>query len=64
MRVTGQRILAAYREPSHARSVFELIITAGPFCCSGSCMLAALDVGYWLSLIIACRRRAFSSACS
>jgi omega-6 fatty acid desaturase (delta-12 desaturase) len=47
------RILGRYREPSHSRSVVELIITAGPFVLLWVLMLAALNVGYWLSLIIA-----------
>lgn len=45
--------LGHYREPNHARSVFELIITAGPFVLLWIAMLAALKIGYWLSLIIA-----------
>lgn len=45
--------LGRYREPNHARSVFELIITAGPFVLLWVMMLAALKIGYWLSLIIA-----------
>jgi omega-6 fatty acid desaturase (delta-12 desaturase) len=47
------KILVRYREPSHARSVFELIVTAGPFVLLWILMWAALDIGYWLSLIIA-----------
>jgi acyl-lipid omega-6 desaturase (Delta-12 desaturase) len=47
------KILGRYREPSHTRSVLELIITAGPFVLLWVLMLAALQVGYWLSLIIA-----------
>ncbi len=47
------RILSRYREPSHARSVFELIVTAGSFVLLWALMLAALKIGYWLSLIIA-----------
>ena len=47
------KILGRYREPNHARSVFELMITGGPFVLLWILMWAALDVGYWLSLIIA-----------
>ena len=47
------KILGRYREPSHARSLFELIITVGPFVLLWVLMWIALDVGYWLSLIIA-----------
>src|SRR5690349_8875199 len=47
------QVLNYYREPSHTRSVFELIITAGAFVLLWLLMLAALDISYWLSLIIA-----------
>ena len=47
------KILSRYREPSHTRSAFELIITAGSFVLLWLLMLAALKIGYWLSLIIA-----------
>jgi omega-6 fatty acid desaturase (delta-12 desaturase) len=47
------KILGRYREPNHTRSVFELIITAGPFVLLWVLMLVALKIGYWLSLIIA-----------
>jgi acyl-lipid omega-6 desaturase (Delta-12 desaturase) len=47
------KILNRYREPSHTRSVFELIITAGSFALLWVLMLAALKVGYWLTLIVA-----------
>jgi omega-6 fatty acid desaturase (delta-12 desaturase) len=47
------KILDRYREPSHARSLFELIITVGPFVSLWVLCWAALYVGYWLSLIIA-----------
>ena len=46
-------ILRAYREPNHTRSVFELLITAGPFLLLWALACLALNVvGYWLSLII------------
>lgn len=47
------KMLGSYREPSHARSAIELVITAVPFVLFWVLMLAALKVGYWLSLIIA-----------
>jgi acyl-lipid omega-6 desaturase (Delta-12 desaturase) len=47
------KILAEYREPSHARSVTELAITAGCFVLLWVLMLAALWFGYWLTLIMA-----------
>jgi omega-6 fatty acid desaturase (delta-12 desaturase) len=47
------KILARYREPSNGRSLLELVVTAGPFVLLWVLMLAALKVGYWLSLIIA-----------
>lgn len=47
------KILDRYREPSHARSLLELIITIGPFVSLWILCWAALYVGYWLSLIIA-----------
>jgi omega-6 fatty acid desaturase (delta-12 desaturase) len=46
-------ILKRYGEPSHARSVLELLITAGPFFLLWGLMWAALGVGYWLCLLIA-----------
>ena len=45
--------LADYREPSHSRSVFELVITAVPFVLLWILMWAALGLSYWLSLLIA-----------
>src|SRR5262245_16941560 len=50
---TWTRILARYREPSHSRSVIELLITAGPFVLLWILMLAALGLGYWLCLLLA-----------
>jgi omega-6 fatty acid desaturase (delta-12 desaturase) len=47
------KTLAPYREPDPARSLFELAVTAAPFVLLWILMLAALEVGYWLSLIIA-----------
>jgi len=47
------KILARYREPDPRRSLYELAITAVPFFALWALMLLCLDVGYWLSLIIA-----------
>src|ERR1700719_2613023 len=47
------RILARYREPSRVRSVFELVITAGALALSWILMWKALEIGYWLSLLLA-----------
>jgi len=43
------QILSRYREPNHARSVFELAITAGAFIA----LWVALRFGYWLTLVAA-----------
>jgi acyl-lipid omega-6 desaturase (Delta-12 desaturase) len=47
------RILVRYREPSRGRSVIELVITAGALALSWFLMWKALDVGYWLCLLLA-----------
>ena len=47
------QILAKYREPSHARSIIELVITAVPFAGLWLLMWATLGLGYWLTLIVA-----------
>lgn len=47
------KILAAYREPSLARSIFEIVITAVPFVALWIAMWASLQVGYWLCLLLA-----------
>ena len=46
-------ILNRYRAPSHTRSVFELLITVAAFVLLWILMWATLDLGYWLSLMIA-----------
>ena len=46
-------ILAQYRAPSRARSIIELIITAGPLVLLWSLMWAMLDLGYWICLLLA-----------
>jgi len=47
------QILVRYRMPSLARSIIELAITAGPLVLLWVLMWAALDVGYWLGLLLA-----------
>src|SRR5215467_4398207 len=47
------QILSHYREPNHARSVFELAITAGAFIALWIVMLVVLRFGYWLTLLLA-----------
>jgi omega-6 fatty acid desaturase (delta-12 desaturase) len=44
---------AAYREPSHVRSIFELVVTVGALVAFWIAMWLSLDVGYWLTLILA-----------
>ena len=45
--------LARYRAPNPVRSIVELIITAGPLIVLWFLMWATLDLGYWLSLLLA-----------
>jgi acyl-lipid omega-6 desaturase (Delta-12 desaturase) len=47
------QILAQYRRPSPARSIIELVITAGPLVLLWSLMWATLDLGYWVCLLLA-----------
>lgn len=47
------QMLARYREPSSARAVLELVITAAPFALIWVLMWAALDAGYWIGLLLA-----------
>ena len=47
------KLLAQYREPSLLRSIFEIAITVLPFAILWVAMWAALDHGYWLSLLLA-----------
>jgi omega-6 fatty acid desaturase (delta-12 desaturase) len=46
-------VLARYREPNVARSIFELAITALPFVLLWLSMWALLGAGYWLCLLLA-----------
>jgi omega-6 fatty acid desaturase (delta-12 desaturase) len=47
------RLLASYREPSGARSLIELVITAVPFFVLWALMLVALNAGYTVGLVLA-----------
>ena len=47
------QILAGYRARNHARSAAELLVTLGPFAGLWLLIWMSLEVGYWLSLIIA-----------
>jgi omega-6 fatty acid desaturase (delta-12 desaturase) len=51
--VRWTQVLARYREPDHARSLLELLITAGPFVALWALTWAALSVSYWLAFLIA-----------
>ena len=46
-------ILTPYREQSRIRSVSEIALTAGLFTIAWLVMLASLQVGYWLTLLLA-----------
>lgn len=46
-------ILARYRQPSSTRGAIELAITLGPFVLIWILMWAALDAGFWISLLLA-----------
>jgi omega-6 fatty acid desaturase (delta-12 desaturase) len=45
--------IAPYRDPSPARSVVELVVTAVPFALLWWLIWAALDAGYWAGLVLA-----------
>lgn len=47
------KLLAPYREPDAKRSVWQLASAAFMFAASWALMYFALDVGYWLTLILA-----------
>jgi omega-6 fatty acid desaturase (delta-12 desaturase) len=46
------RRLAPYRQPSRARAIVELVITAGPLVLLWIAMWAALYFGYWIGLLL------------
>ena len=45
--------LSRYREPDKLRALFELGVTAFALACSWVLMWLSLDVGYWLTLLLA-----------
>ncbi|GGC61225.1 fatty acid desaturase [Chelatococcus reniformis] len=47
------QLLARYREPDLARSIFELLVTAVPFALIWFVMVSALAGGFWLALLLA-----------
>jgi acyl-lipid omega-6 desaturase (Delta-12 desaturase) len=47
------QILACYRAPSLARSIIELVMTAGPLVLLWLLMWATLGRGYWIGLLLA-----------
>ncbi len=46
------REIAPYRDPSHVRSVAELVVTVLPFALLWWLIWAALDAGYWVGLVL------------
>ena len=48
-----QAVLAPYKGPSTWRSVFQLVNTAVPFVLLWCAMLWSLQIGYWLTLLLA-----------
>jgi omega-6 fatty acid desaturase (delta-12 desaturase) len=53
------RTLAAYRTPRLKRSLFELLVTAGPFLVLWFAMLVGVKFGHWPSLLLALPTAAF-----
>src|SRR5262245_58223960 len=47
------RILIRYRGSNHARSTFELVLTAGGLVVLWALMWGSLNIGYWLCLVLA-----------
>jgi omega-6 fatty acid desaturase (delta-12 desaturase) len=47
------RVLARYRQPSDGRSIVEIAITVVPLVLLWLLIWATLDLGYWLSLLLA-----------
>jgi omega-6 fatty acid desaturase (delta-12 desaturase) len=46
------KILAGYRKPSTARSIFEIVVTVVPLMALWFLMWASLDISYWLCLLL------------
>lgn len=53
------KVLAKYRQPDTARSLFELVVTIGPFLLLWALAWWAMGVSYWLTLAISCLNAAF-----
>lgn len=53
------RILAKYREPNHARSVFEVAVTLAPFMAIWALAWWSLSLSPWLALALAVANSAF-----
>ncbi|WP_299353437.1 fatty acid desaturase [uncultured Shimia sp.] len=53
------KVLASYREPSTARSSFELAVTLGPFIALWAMAWYALSISVWLSLALSLCNAAF-----
>ena len=53
------KVLAKYRQPSAARSAFELGVTIGPFLLLWALAWWAMGISYWLTLAISCANAAF-----
>jgi omega-6 fatty acid desaturase (delta-12 desaturase) len=47
------QVLTPYREPQWSRSLFELVVTVVPLALLWALMWVALDVSYWLCLLLA-----------
>ena len=47
------QILARYRQPSNGRGIVEIAITIGPLVGLWVLIWATLDLGYWISLLLA-----------
>lgn len=47
------QVLARYRQPSDARSIFEIAVTVLPLVALWALSWATLDIGYWLALPLA-----------
>lgn len=53
------KVLAKYRQPDTARSLFELSVTIGPFVLFWALAWWAMGISYWLTLAISCVNAAF-----
>jgi len=47
------RVLLRYREPDLIRAIFEVCVTIVPFLMLWTLMWLSLDIGYWLTLLLA-----------